>query len=298
MLDVCILGCGGSLPILNRYLSATLIRINGKMCLIDCGEGTQLALKQLHWGLKNIDLICLTHFHGDHINGLFGLLSTIGNSERSESLTIIGPHGLSKIKKCIEYLLPNLPYEIIYYENPSTMEWENIQLNTLALMHSAPCLGYSFYVKRQKEFSVTKAIENTVPKKLWSSLQKGQTVNYDNVTYTPDMVLGKERRGIKLSIITDTRPFPDISSFIKNSDLLICEGMYGENTDVDKAIHTKHMTFREAALLAKAGDVKEMILTHFSPSLLEPEIYLPNALEVFKDTIVAHDLLCRTLKFS
>ncbi len=297
MIDICLLGCGGSMPISSRFLSAVLIRYNGKMCLIDCGENTQVALKLLGWGLKHIDVICLTHYHGDHLFGLPGLLSTISNSERTEPVTIIGPKGLSSIITGIRSILPYLPYELKLCENPSSLEFNNMTISTLSLNHTSPCLGYGFEIKRSPRFDVLKAESNNVPKKIWNLLQKGGSVNIDGVLYTPEMILGQERRGIKLSIITDTRPIPTIPEFIKDSNLFICEGMYGDDADIEKAQNNKHMTFREAALLAKAGNVSEMILTHFSPSMADPALYLNNALEVFPNTHLGTDGLVRMLKF-
>lgn len=298
MIDVCLLGSGGSIPISKRALSATLIRIEGRSILIDCGEGTQIALRTLHWGITKIDCICLTHYHGDHLFGLFGLLSTINNSGRTESITIIGPEGLSKVEEVIKLLLPNLVFGINYLENPKHFEFNKLHISTLSLKHSAPCLGYAFKLARQRKFDVKKAKSLNLPKIYWSKLQKGETIEYKNRIFTSDMVLGEERKGIKLSIITDTRPFPEISEFIKDSDLFICEGMYGDNNDLEKAIHTKHMLFKEAAYLAKSGDVKELILTHFSPSLSEPELYLQNAQEIFPNTIIGHQFLQKKLIFT
>ena len=297
MIDVCLLGSGGSIPNSKRFLSAVLLKTAGKMCLIDCGEGTQVSMKLLGWGFKKIDVICLTHFHGDHIYGLFGLLSTIGNSGRNDSITILGPKGLGKIALCIEALIPNLPFEIIYYENPHTYNFHNLEIQTINLHHSAPCLGYAFYLARQRIFDVNKALLLDIPKYYWNILQKGKEVVYNNQKYTKEMVLGHKRRGIKISIITDTRPTEDIPNFIKGSDLFICEGMYGENEDNEKAQHTKHMTFQEAAMLAKTGEVAEMVLTHFSPSLIEPENSLHNAKAVFENSFLSYDRMIIKLKF-
>ncbi len=297
MIDVALLGCGGSMPMVNRYLSSTLIQYNGRKCLIDCGEGTQVAMRHLGWGFKSIDLICLTHLHGDHIFGLPGLLSTIGNCGREDSLTMIGPTGLVSLFQDLKVLLPYLPYEIIYYEAPKIYEVNDMEIKTLPLHHSLPCLGYSFKIKRKPMFDTKKAESYLIPKKWWNELQKGKTITDNGTVYTPDMVLGKDRNGLKISIITDTRPIETIPPFIQNSDILICEGTYGDDADLEKAMKNKHMTFREAAQLAKVGEVAEMILTHFSPSLSEPDLYLKNALEEFSETIIGTDLMVKTMKF-
>jgi ribonuclease Z len=144
-------------------------------------------------------------------------------------------------------------------------------------------------VKRAGKFQPDKAKANNVPMKLWSRLQKGETILLDDVTYTPDMILGEERKGIKLTYCTDTRPLSVISEAAKDSDLFICEGMYGEPDMEAKARENKHMTFKEAAILAKNAGVKELWLTHFSPSLVKPKDYVGVAKSIFRETQIPKD---------
>lgn len=316
MVDVCLLGCGGSMPTPDRSLSAALISFKGRKILIDCGEGTQVSMKQVGWGFKSVDIICLTHSHGDHTIGLPGLLSTIGNAGRVEPLTIIGPEGIGKIVNGLRVVAQYLPYEVNIIEGPEFLNLgiykdgivvENeilkernqgeIEVKTLKLEHSAPCLGYSFYFKRGRKFNLEKAIENKVPKVLWSKLQKEEKVIYDNVEYSSDLVLGEVREGIKISITTDTRPLMEIPKFILKSDLFICEGTYGDDADEGKAEKYKHMTFRQAGSLAKEGQVDKLLLTHFSPSMLEPYTYLENAKQIFDNTVIGEDRLILNINF-
>ena len=310
MIDVCLLGCGGGMPMPFRNLSATLINIKGRKILIDCGEGTQVSMRMISSGFKSIDIICITHIHGDHIIGLPGLLGTIGNSGRTESLTIIGPKGIKEAVEGLMVITKYLPYEVNVIEDirkvqfniekeglKATEEEGSLVLETLECDHSAPCIGYSLYIKRGRKFSVDKAIENNVPKVLWSKLQKNKSVEYEGKEYTEDMVLGKERDGIKISLITDTRPLDSMIEFIKKSSLFICEGTYGNDEDIEKAIKNKHMTFREAATLAKNGEVEKLLLTHFTPAMIDPNEYKENATSVFKDTIIGEDRMVLNLKF-
>ncbi|WP_343767532.1 ribonuclease Z [Clostridium malenominatum] len=298
MIDITLLGCGGGMPMPKRYLSSLLINYRGSKILIDCGEGTQVSMKILGTGFKTIDIICITHGHGDHTVGLPGLLATIGNSGRTEPLTIIGPEGIREIIKGIRVIIPYLPYEINIIENPKEIvEVGDIAISAMELEHSISCLGYSFYVKRKAKFNVEKAIENNIPKILWSKLQKNEKVIYEGKTYEANMVLGDERKGIKISYITDTRPILPIVDFIKESDLFICEGTYGDEEDLHKAIKNKHMTFSEAAKLAKEGEVLELLLTHFSPAMINAEEYKKNATEIFRNTIIGEDRLVKRLNF-
>ena len=303
MIDLILLGCGGNMPMPNRSLSSLFINYKGRKILIDCGEGTQVSMRIKNCGFKAIDLICITHLHGDHIYGLMGLLSTMGNSSRVEDLTIVGPKGISEIINAMKILIEYLPFKIIVIENPiGTFSLNNnilkdIEISTTELDHSTECLGYSFYFKRSPKFNLEKAINNNVPKILWQKLQSGKDIIFNDRTYSPDMVLGDDRKGIKISFITDTRPILSIPEFIKNSDLFICESMYGDDLDISKAVKNKHMTFREAANLARLGKVKNLVLTHFSPSLGEPNLYKKNATDVFENTIIGEDRLSFSLNF-
>lgn len=303
MIDLVLLGCGGNVPMPNRNLSSLFINYRGRKILIDCGEGTQVSMRMKNCGFKDIDLILITHIHGDHIIGLIGLLSTMGNSGKREDVTIVGPRGIIEAMKAIRVLVEYLPYKINIIEDPKeTFSIENdilkdLEISTLELEHSTECLGYSLYFKRTPKFNVKKAMENNVPKELWSKLQKNDEVFYDNKTYTSDMVLGDDRKGIKISFITDTRPLFTIPDFIKDSDLFVCESMYGDDMDISKAVKNKHMTFTEAANLARLGNVKSLLLTHFSPSLENPNEFLENATRIFPNTIIGYDRLSLSLNY-
>ena len=302
MIDLTLLGCGGNVPMPNRFLSSLFINYKGSKILIDFGEGTQVAMKKYNCGFKNIDLILITHLHGDHIIGLIGLLQTMGNSGKTDDLTIVGPIGIIDAMKAIKVLVEYLPYKVNIIENPKqTVSLEHdilkdIDISTINLDHSTECIGYSLYFKRKPKFDREKAILNQVPQNLWKKLQENSSAIYKDKTYYADMVLGENRRGIKLSFITDTRPTFEIPEFIYESDLFICEGMYGDDLDISKAVKNKHMTFRESASLANAGNVDKLLLTHFSPSIENPNDFIQNATNLFEDTIIGEDGL--TLKLS
>ena len=284
MLDLCLLGSGGMMPLPRRYLTALMTRYKGNSLLIDCGEGTQIAIKQKGWSFKPIEIICFTHFHGDHIGGLPGLLLTMGNADRTEPLTLIGPKGLERVVGALRVIAPELPFSIQCLEingNEQVFELGGYKITAFKVNHNVLCYGYTLEIARGGKFSLERAQEQDIPLRLWNPLQKGQTMEYEGKIYTPDMVLGPPRKGLKVTYTTDTRPTNSIIENAKGSDLFICEGMYGEEDKLEKAREHKHMTFTEAAQLAKAAGVKEMWLTHYSPSLIHPEEFMDKVREIF-----------------
>ena len=300
MLDVSLLGTGGMMPLPYRWLTALMLRYNGKSILIDCGEGTQIALREKGWSPKPIDIICFTHYHADHISGLPGMLLTMGNAERTEPLLLIGPKGLFRAVNALRVIAPELPFEIICQEiteNEETFFFEGFNIRAFKVNHSVLCYGYSMIVERGGRFDREKALELQIPIKFWNKLQKGEVIEADGRVYTPDMVLGAPRKGIKVTYCTDTRPTDSIIANAKDSDLLILEGMYGEPDKQVKAKENKHMTMYEAAKIARAAGVEELWLTHYSPSLMRPEEYLGEVRKIFSQTVAAKDGRTVELKF-
>lgn len=345
------------MPLPGRWLTSLLVRHNGRMSLIDCGEGTQIPLKLAGWGFKNIDAVLFTHYHADHIAGLPGFLLTLGNSGRTGPLSLIGPPGLAKVVAGLTVVSPELPYELKIIELPYNGDAQikstdsddgtgqdagndhdsdddtdpdtgndhdfdqdagadsddgpgpeagasipelllgDILVRCLPVDHNLPCLAYTMELKRKGRFDVERARQLGVPVDCWNALQKGRPIQLGDRTISPDMVLGEPRKGIKVSYCTDTRPTDGLAGFVKDSDLFICEGMYGDDEDAQKAILKKHMTFSEAAVLARQANVKELWLTHFSPSLTNPQAYGDAAGAIFENAVAGKDLMTKTIRF-
>lgn len=286
MLDICLLGCGGMMPLPYRWLTSLMMRFNGSSLLIDCGEGTQIAIREKGWSFKPIDTICFTHFHGDHIGGLPGLLLTMGNSDRTEPLTLIGPAGLEKVVNALRIIAPGLPFPIRFIEmteSEHTFEMNGYRLKAFRVNHNVTCYGYTLEIDRAGKFDADRAREAQIPLKFWNPLQKGQTITQGEVTYTPDMVMGPQRKGLKVTYCTDTRPTRSIVENARRSDLFICEGMYGDPEKLADAKAKKHMMFQEAASLAREASVKELWLTHYSPSLPRAEFYMEDVKKIFEN---------------
>jgi len=269
-----------------------MARCDGSSLLIDCGEGTQIALKEKGWSPKPIDVICFTHYHADHISGLPGLLLTMGNAERTEPLTLVGPKGLERVVSALRMIAPELPFGIRFVELAEAREHLKLgpyEIDAYRVNHNVVCYGYALSIPRKGKFDVERAKAQNIPVKMWNRLQKGETVEVDGNTCTPDMVMGPARRGLKVVYCTDTRPVPVIAEYAKGADLFICEGMYGEDGKEAKAREYKHMTFYEAARLAKEAGPKAMWLTHYSPSLTRPEEFMDKVRAIFPAAVAARD---------
>ena len=292
MLDVCLLGTAGMMPLPYRFLTSLMTRYNGSSLMIDCGEATQIAVKKAGWSFHPIDVICFTHYHADHISGLPGLLLTMGNAERTQPVTLLGPKGLKRVVSALRVIAPELPFEVDCIEITDAQQefrLHGYKITAFMVKHNVPCYGYTIEIERQGRFCVEQAVQHGIPQNYWGVLQKGTQVEYEGSIFTPDMVMGPPRKGIKLTYCTDTRPAESLVKNAAGSDLLICEGMYAEKDKLAKAKQYKHMTFYEAAQIARAAEVRELWLTHFSPSLVHGEDYMPQVREIFENSYLGKD---------
>lgn len=300
MIDVTLIGTGGMMPLPGRFLASCLIEYNGKSILIDCGEGTQISLQKGKFSMSKIETILVTHCHADHVSGLPGLLLTIGNQGRTEPLYIIAPRGSTKYINSLLIVCGYLPYEVriaeLHDTKPQEFEQTGFKVCSIPLKHHINCLGYSMELYLKPRFLPEKAKALNIPVNYWKRLHSGNSIKVDDTVFTPDMVLGDTRKPIKISYVTDTRPVKNIQSIVRNSDLFICEGMYGEDEQKQNAMEKMHMVFSEAATIAKEAEVSEMWLTHFSPSMAKPEQFINYASDIFPNVKIGKDLMKTTLK--
>ena len=308
MLDVCLLGTGGTLPLPNRRLSATLVRAGGGLALIDCGEGTQVALRERGWGLRRLKAILVTHAHADHILGLPGLLLTLAFSGKGEDepLTIYGPPPLENILRGLLVVAPKLPYPLRFValyggETFSLEGLGGLEAGCASAEHDVPCLAYSLSVRRAPRFDADRARALGLPVGLWGRLQNGEGVSFGGRLVRPEEVLGEKRRGLRLALVTDTALTDGLVEFVRagdeGADLLISEGMYASEEDKPVRWESLHMTFAQAATLARDGGARRLWLTHFGPSLSDPSAHLGRATAVFPQTVAGYDGLTETLSF-
>ncbi|MCL2487537.1 MAG: ribonuclease Z [Oscillospiraceae bacterium] len=304
MLDITLLGCGGMLPLPERGLTALLARYNGRMLLIDCGEGTQVSLRALGQGFIGIDYLLFTHVHADHISGLPGLLLSLGNYGRTEPLTVIGPPGIERVVSALRVIAPALPFSLSFMElklkrgETAGFTLGEFQIAALGLDHGMPCIGYRIDIPRAGRFDPERAQALELPVRFWSVLQRGEPVEHQGRFILPEQVMGPPRRGLRVGYITDTRPMiQQAAAFMRGADLLIAEGLYGDEAFRERAYGYYHMMFADAARIAAEAGVGQLWLTHFSQALTNPAADLPVATKIFANTVVGRDRMSVVLRF-
>jgi ribonuclease Z len=296
MLDVALVGTGGMLPLPDRWLSSVLVRYGGHLVLFDCGEGTQISLRALGWGIKDIDLILISHMHGDHVLGLPGLLLSQGNSGRTETVEIVGPPGLIEVVHRLRVAAPYLPFEVRCRElrGGEAGQLDGLRVTCTEGLHHVPCLAYRLDLPRAPRFQPERARELGVPLADWKLLQRGERVG----DVSPADVLGPPRRGLAIGLVTDTRPTDSIAALVSDVDLLVCEGNFADDEDQPRAVERRHMTFREAAELALRAGAGQLLLTHFSPAVVDPWAHATEVSNVFANTTIGRDHLTLSLRFA
>lgn len=337
MIDVCLLGTGGMMPLPYRWLTSLMLRYNGRSILLDCGEGTQIAMKKKGWSPNPIDVMLFTHYHADHISGLPGMLLSMGNSERTEPVLMVGPKGLERVVSALRVIAAELPFEIQYKELTEAEETfdlpgdKDFHITAFRVNHRVTCYGYSFVLDRAGKFDAGRAQALNIPVRCWNQLQRGEAVtrgiaaaaaqgrngkgkeqtpvsmqeiylpegaSENEILWTPEDVMGPARKGLKLTYCTDSRPTESIVRNAAGADLFICEGMYGEEDKEGKAREKKHMTFLEAAEIGRKAQPGQMWLTHYSPSEMHPENYIPAAQKVFPRLYPGKDGKTTVLNFT
>lgn len=299
MLEIYLPGTGGMKPLPDRALTGLWVEHNGSSLLIDCGEGMQTALARCGRSLAGLDTLLITHFHADHMAGLPGLLLSAGNFGKTSPLRIYAPRGGAEIVKRLCCICPEVPFELDVCEldeKGGQFMWADVRIEAMPVRHRTECFCYSITEERKPIFDPEKAKALGVPIELWKTLHGGIPVNVNGMTVTPEEVTAGKRSPLKVTYITDTVYFDGLAEFAADSDLLVCEGMYGDDEYIPKMREKGHMVFSQSAEIAKRSGSKELWLTHYSPALKDPEAYAEMMRELFADTIVSRDGQHKTVK--
>ena len=293
MVDVCLPGTGGFMPLPDRWLTCCWLEYRGRALLVDCGEGTQIALRAAGCKLSRLDTLLLTHYHADHVAGLPGLLLTLGNSgARAEPLTVAGPPGLRQVLQALLVVAP-LCYPLELVELPPGGEldcWDGLSVSCLPLEHRIPCYGYRMTVRRKPVFNPGKAEALGVPRACWRTLHAGEAVRLeDGRSFYPEQVLDGAREPVVVSYATDTLPVDAVAKLGEGADLMIAEGMYGDDGMAERLGEKTHSLFSQSAALAARAGAKRLWLTHYSPALTDPEEWIWAARARFPAAEAAYD---------
>ena len=297
-LEAFVLGTGGMMPLPNRSLTSILLRRNGELFLFDCGEGTQVSIRRLNLKWKKITSVFISHTHADHVTGLPGILMLSSQVEREEPLYIVGPPKVGEYVEANRQILDmfiNYDIKVKEITKPEVVfSTDEYRIRAFKLLHSKPCMGYTLEEKeRPGIFYPDKAVSLGIPRgPLWSRLQAGSSIELENgKEIKPSQVMGPKRRGRKFSFVTDTAPVDAIIRNVKDSDLLICEGMFTGDLE-ESAKEKKHLTAVQAASIAREANVARLGLIHYSPRYTERDLkkLLAEAKEIFPGTFLTREL--------
>lgn len=295
MLEVTLVGCGATMPLPGRATAVGAVKYKGRTVLLDCGEGTQVAARKAGVSLVKIDAICLTHYHGDHVFGLPGLLQTMASQGRIQPVLLMGPaEGYAEVVDLLLALAGPLPFAVerhpLTFPQDHIMLWDGLELDSFPLHHRVPCAGYRFRLSRAGRFLPEQAQALGVDRRFWGSLQKGECVtNAAGETIDPAQVLGPARSGLSIVYAADTAPCADLPTFAKDTDLLICDATYAGEEFLEKAQLYGHSTFAQCGQLAVQAGAKRLWLTHFGGALMDPEAELYLAQKYFPEAEAGFD---------
>ncbi len=307
MIAITLLGTGATMPLPNRALTAVHLAYGGRSILFDCGEGTQSAARNAHVSLMKTDLIALTHYHGDHIFGLPGLLQTFSCLGRITPLAITGPEGLEAAMHPILQLCGPLTFDVrlipLNEEGFPVCDlfpcWDSeCYLSPVQTRHRVASCGYRFDLHRPGKFDSSAAEALKIPKPLWRLLQHGRPVTLeDGRTAFPEQVLGPARKGLSVVFSGDTAPCDSLTAAAAEADLFICEATYGDDSFLQQAEKYGHCTFSQAAKMASDASAKRLWLAHFSQIMEDPEDFMVNAQSIFPEAVCGNDGMTLTLRF-
>ena len=279
------------MPTATRNHSSILFNYKDENILVDCGEGTQRQFRVGNLNPLKITKILITHWHGDHVLGLPGLLQNLYRNNYNKTLEIYGPKGTKLfLQKMFEWFYSDIKLKISIKEVEEGIFFENqdFKLECTKLDHKVPCLGYSFIEKNKRKINMNYLKKfNLKNNPIIRELQLGKDIIWEG-RKIKNKLATKTISGKKISFILDTGFTKNILKLAKDSNVLICESTHGDEL-IEKAKKFKHLTSKQAALIAKQSKCKELILTHFSQRYKETNNLLKEAKRVFKNTSAAND---------
>lgn len=296
--EVHILGCGSALPTTRHLATSQVINIREKLFMIDCGEGAQVQLRKSRLKFSRLNHIFISHLHGDHCFGLMGLISTFGMLERTANLHIHCHADLQRIlEPQIEFFCKGMPYNVVFElfnpgEQAVIYDDRSVSVETIPLRHRVPCCGFLFREKPTPNHIRRDMIDfYQIPTYLINRIKNGEDYALEDGTVIPNTRLTTPSDPPRsYAYCSDTCYLPRICEQIKGCDLLFHEATFAD-ADAKRAKETFHTTAPQAAEIAKAAQVKKLVIGHYSARYEDESILLKEASEVFPQTILAQENL-------
>lgn len=297
-MELVFLGTGSMVPTKDRNVTAHLIEYKGEFILVDCGEGTQRQMNLAGYQRTKVKKILITHWHGDHVAGLVGLIQTMSAVPEPGTVMLFGPKGTReymhhvlnscsfdlRLKLEIQEIAPGRDGVMTFFENDDYM------LQAAHLDHSVPCLGYNFVEKDKRRMHIAACTERGLKEgPLMGKLQRGESVVLEGKKIEPDDV-SYVKKGKKITFILDTQLNQNCIPLAQNADILVCEATYKEELSEKGADH-KHLTTKDAAQIAANADVTKLIITHFSQRYKTTHEILDDAKNYFENVDAAYDFM-------
>lgn len=292
-IQITFLGTGSAVPTKRRNHPAVLLQYKDENILLDCGEGTQKQFRIAEISPCKITRIFITHWHGDHVFGLPGLLQTLALSNYSKTLHIYGPRGTKQFVETYEKLYlrkgESFPLQIHEISSGKVLEEKEFQIDAQEMSHDAPCLAYSFTLKEKNRIDKKKLQKLKLPDNspIIGELQRGKTITFEGKKIDGKKLIYSEPQR-KITYIMDTRLNQGAIKLAEDSNVLICESTYSKEEE-EQAKEYAHLTSTQAAEIAKKSKSKKLFLMHLSQRYENPKIILDEAKKVFKDVKVAED---------
>ena len=291
-------------PTKERNVTGIFLQFKEHGILMDCGEGTQRQMNIAGINRNKVDYILISHWHGDHVSGLIGLIQTMGNQTGQEpgverkTIHLFGP---KETERRVEHMMQTCIFEnklniVVHEIHPKRGELlrivdkEEFAIDVAGLEHGVPCIAYRFVEKDQRRIDMKRAQELGLREgPLIGRLQEGEHVVLNDKTITPDMV-STMKQGKKIAFVLDTGMCEGAHLVAENADVLVCEASYASDIE-HKAEHNKHLTAKQAALIANNANAKKLLLTHLSQRYTTGEEVLQDARDVFQNVFIAYDFM-------
>ncbi len=296
-MKLCFLGTGAMVPTKQRNVSSVLLEYEGEFLLFDCGEGTQRQMNLAGYNRTKVSRVLITHWHGDHVSGLIGLIQTIGNIPEPGTLQIIGPIGT---KQHMHHLVRAMSFDhrltldIVEVEGVKpevVVDEKRYTISAAAVEHGIPCLAFAFKEKDVRRFDMeTAASYGVSPGPQMGKLQRGDTLTINDKQVTLEMVTYVQK-GRKVVYVMDTSVTDNAIRIAEDADVLICESTFLSSEHQEKAEEYGHLSAKDAAFIARNANVKKLVITHFSQRYFDTTPLLEEAQAVFDNSIAAYDFL-------